>query len=45
MGPEVFFARLPQPLFAELFGLETFQRVASLCPAPEREDDLFAGLR
>ncbi len=45
MGPEVFFAHLPPPLFHELFGREHFQRVQSLRPAPDREDDLFAGLR
>ncbi|HEV7665277.1 MAG TPA: N-acetyl-1-D-myo-inositol-2-amino-2-deoxy-alpha-D-glucopyranoside deacetylase [Chloroflexota bacterium] len=42
MGPEQFFMRLPQPLFAEAFGRETFQRVAG--PGDTPEDDLFSGL-
>jgi mycothiol conjugate amidase Mca len=45
MGADVFFARIEPPLFRELFSTETFQLVKSLCPTPEREDDLFAGLR
>ena len=45
MGPNVFFAKMPPPLFAELFGQETFQRVESRVEAPVPEADLFAGLR
>jgi mycothiol conjugate amidase Mca len=45
MGPEVFFAKLPEPLFAQLFGKESFQLVQSRVPASAPEDDLFAGLR
>lgn len=45
MGPEEFFAYLPEQLFYELFGRETFQLVRSLVPVPATEDDLFAGLR
>jgi mycothiol conjugate amidase Mca len=43
MGPEQFIMRLPRPLFAEVFGRETFQRVAG--PSAESpETDLFSGL-
>jgi mycothiol conjugate amidase Mca len=42
MGPEQFFMRLPQPLFAEIFGRETFQRVVG--PGETPETDLFSGL-
>jgi mycothiol conjugate amidase Mca len=45
MGPEVFFSKLPPSMFNAIFSMETFQRVKSLRPAPEEEDDLFAGLR
>jgi N-acetyl-1-D-myo-inositol-2-amino-2-deoxy-alpha-D-glucopyranoside deacetylase len=45
MGPEVFFAKLPPEVFNDLFARESFQLVKSLRPAPEREIDLFAGLR
>lgn len=45
MGPEVFFTKLPRPLFHELFSRETFQRVKSRVSAPTPETDLFAGLR
>lgn len=44
MGPEQFFMRIPAEHWAEFFGQESFQRVVCLVPAPEREDDLFAGL-
>lgn len=44
MGANVFFAQLPPWLFHELFGTEAFIRVASRVEAPEREDDLLAGL-
>ena len=42
MGPNQFFMRIPQELFAEVFGRETFQRVAG--PGDTPEADLFAGL-
>jgi N-acetyl-1-D-myo-inositol-2-amino-2-deoxy-alpha-D-glucopyranoside deacetylase/mycothiol S-conjugate amidase len=42
MGPDQFFMKLPQELFAEAFGQETFQRAAGEGPTPEK--DLFAGL-
>jgi N-acetyl-1-D-myo-inositol-2-amino-2-deoxy-alpha-D-glucopyranoside deacetylase/mycothiol S-conjugate amidase len=42
MGPDQFFMRLPEELFSDVFGQETFQRVAGPGPTPER--DLFAGL-
>lgn len=42
MGPDQFFMRIPQELFAEVFGRETFQRVAG--PGDTPEADLFAGL-
>jgi N-acetyl-1-D-myo-inositol-2-amino-2-deoxy-alpha-D-glucopyranoside deacetylase len=42
MGPEQFFMRLPEPLFADVFGREAFQRVAG--PGQTPEDDLFSGL-
>jgi mycothiol conjugate amidase Mca len=45
MGPEVFFAKMPPPLFQELFGQESFQLVESRVAATPPEDDLFAGLR
>jgi N-acetyl-1-D-myo-inositol-2-amino-2-deoxy-alpha-D-glucopyranoside deacetylase len=42
MGPEQFFMRLPQTLFAEIFARETFQRVHG--PGETPETDLFSGL-
>jgi hypothetical protein len=42
MGPDQFFMRVPQDLFAEVFGRETFQRVSG--PGSTPETDLFAGL-
>jgi LmbE family N-acetylglucosaminyl deacetylase len=42
MGPEQWFMRLPEELFAEAFGRETFQRIAG--PGEMPESDLFAGL-
>lgn len=44
MGANVFFARMPPPLFHELFAAEAFIRVASRVAAPDLEDDLLAGL-
>ncbi len=40
MGPDQFFMRLPESLFADVFGQETFQRVVG--PGPTPEYDLFA---
>lgn len=45
MGPEVFFAKLPKPLFHQLFSRESFQLVHARVSAPTPEADLFAGLR
>jgi LmbE family N-acetylglucosaminyl deacetylase len=42
MGPDQWFMRLPEALFAETFGRETFQRVAG--PGDAQETDLFAAL-
>lgn len=44
MGENVFFAKLPPPLFDELFSQESFQLVESRVPAPKPETDLFAGI-
>ncbi len=40
-----FFFQIPAADRPEVFGLESFVRVFSSVPAPDREDDLFAGLR
>jgi mycothiol conjugate amidase Mca len=45
MGPEVFFAKLPEPLFDQIFARESFQLVRSRVAAATPETDLFAGLR
>jgi mycothiol conjugate amidase Mca len=45
MGPEVFFAKLPPPVFRQMFGQEQFQLVQSRVPATPPEGDLFDGLR
>jgi hypothetical protein len=42
MGPEQWFMRLPEDIFAEAFGRETFQRMAG--PGATPESDLFASL-
>jgi N-acetyl-1-D-myo-inositol-2-amino-2-deoxy-alpha-D-glucopyranoside deacetylase/mycothiol S-conjugate amidase len=42
MGPEAWFMRLPEEIFDETFGRETFQRVAG--PGDTPETDLFSGL-
>ena len=42
MGPDQFFMRLPESLFGDVFGQETFQRVTG--PGPTPEHDLFAGI-
>jgi LmbE family N-acetylglucosaminyl deacetylase len=40
-----FFLNLPPELEVEAFGRESFVRLRSDVAAPDREDDLFAGLR
>lgn len=45
LGPNVFFSRIPEPLFYELFGEEAFLLAYSRVAASVPEDDLFAGLR
>jgi LmbE family N-acetylglucosaminyl deacetylase len=45
MGPEVFFAKIPPPVFQQMFGREQFQLVKSRVPSAPRESDLFDGLR
>jgi mycothiol conjugate amidase Mca len=45
MGPEVFFAKLPPPVFNQMFGQEQFQLVKSRVPSAPPETDLFDGLR
>jgi N-acetyl-1-D-myo-inositol-2-amino-2-deoxy-alpha-D-glucopyranoside deacetylase len=42
IGPNEFFMRLPESMFSDVFGQETFQRVVG--PGPTPEYDLFAGL-
>jgi LmbE family N-acetylglucosaminyl deacetylase len=42
MGPDQFFMRIPPEVFADIFGTETFQRVAG--PGGSSETDLFADL-
>jgi N-acetyl-1-D-myo-inositol-2-amino-2-deoxy-alpha-D-glucopyranoside deacetylase len=44
LGPDSFFLNVPDDLSDGVFGEESFVRVRSLVRAPEREDDLFAGL-
>jgi mycothiol conjugate amidase Mca len=43
MGQEQFFMRLPRPIFAEIFGRETFQLISGPSSGSP-EDDLFSGL-
>ena len=45
MGPEVFFAKLPEPVFDSLFGSESFKLVQARVGLSLPETDLFAGLR
>ena len=45
MGPEVFFAKMPPPVFHRIFARESFQLVRGRSGASGMEDDLFAGLR
>lgn len=42
MGPESFFMKLPPELFADVFGRETFERIAG--PGDTPETDLFSSL-
>ena len=45
MGPDVFFSRIPTPLFDQLFSRESFQLARSRIETTLPETDLFAGLR
>jgi len=45
MGPEVFFARIPPPMFNKLFDRESFILVNAQVESSVPETDLFAGLR
>jgi hypothetical protein len=45
MGPEVFFARMPPPLFHRVFARESFRLARGRPGATGVEDDLFAGMR
>lgn len=44
MGQEQFFMRLPPPIFKEILGRETFQRMSGPSARSSPEDDLFSGL-
>jgi hypothetical protein len=44
MGENVIFTLMPPWLFDEMFGTEAFVRAGSRVDAPDREDDLLAGL-
>ncbi|MFC1416210.1 PIG-L family deacetylase [Streptacidiphilus cavernicola] len=44
-GENIFFLRLPDEGVRRAFGSESFVRQFSTVPAPDQEDDLFAGLR
>lgn len=45
MGPEVFFARLPEHAFDQMFAQEQFRLAHARTPFTPPETDLFAGLR
>ena len=45
MGPGSWLSRVPESIWRQLWRTEYFRRAQSRVPAPEREDDLFAGLR
>ena len=45
LSPDSFFLNVPADLEAQAFGTEWFVRLRSRVEAPDREDDLFAGLR
>ena len=42
---ETWFAKMPESMFDEVFGVESFIRVQDRTAAPTPELDLFAGLR
>ena len=44
-GDNIFFLRMPEEGQQRVFGQESFVRQFSKVPAPDHEDDLFAGLR
>ena len=44
-GDNIGFLRMPEEVQRQMFGTESFVRVESAVEAPDREDDLFAGLR
>ena len=44
-GENIFFLRMPQEAQQQAFSHEAFIRVQNRVPAPDHEDDLFAGLR
>ncbi|MFC1411491.1 PIG-L family deacetylase [Streptacidiphilus sp. N1-12] len=44
-GDGIFFLRMPEEGQQRMFGSESFVRQFSTVPAPDQEDDLFAGLR
>src|SRR5262249_8231483 len=44
-GAEDWMARLPDDAYARIWGIECYHRAGSRVPVPNREDDLFAGLR
>jgi N-acetyl-1-D-myo-inositol-2-amino-2-deoxy-alpha-D-glucopyranoside deacetylase len=45
LAPDSFFLNVPEPLETEAFGTEWFARLRSDVDVPEREQDLFSGLR
>jgi mycothiol conjugate amidase Mca len=45
MGPPLWFSTVPRSVWRSVWATEHFVRAASRVPAPDREDDLFAGLR
>jgi N-acetyl-1-D-myo-inositol-2-amino-2-deoxy-alpha-D-glucopyranoside deacetylase len=45
VGVNHFFLTMPPPLWTEVMGVEYFERPLTTVPAPDQEDDLFAGLR
>jgi LmbE family N-acetylglucosaminyl deacetylase len=44
-GENIGFLRMPEEIQRQVFGRESFVRVETAVEAPDREDDLFAGLR
>lgn len=44
IAADSFFFQMPDEVFAQGMGVEYFVRARCLVPAPEKEDDLFAGL-